>query len=140
MIKGSICSQIPEHIIDQSFLHIGGICIIVIQDQFIQAIAGLAFHIMVKFQLEAVTIRGRIAGNGRQTGVSLWTDPYLVKSLSVDFHITGIIFLLYGIFQHLFPLILIHEDIYLHRFIRIKKCGLILHGNAVFSGQYVYLF
>ena len=74
---------------------------------------------MVKFQLEAVAVRRGIVGNGRKAGISFRPDSYIVKSLSVDFHVTGIIFLLHGVFQHLIPVVRIHENIYLHDLIRV---------------------
>ena len=50
-------AEIPVHIVNQRLLHVGGIRIIIIQNQFIQPIAGLPFHIVEEFQFKTIAVR-----------------------------------------------------------------------------------
>ena len=130
VIQGGVRPQKLIHVVYQRFLHAGGVGIVVVQHQFIQSVAGLTVHILVKLQLEAVAVRSGIAGNRAQAGVSLGTNAHPVESLTVDLHIAGIVFLLRGVVQHLLPVGLIHEDIDGQRLAGVKQRLLIFHGDA----------
>ena len=75
---------------------------------------------MIKFQLKAVTIRGRIICNRGKTGISLRTDSDLIKSFAINLYIAFIIFFLDRILQHIIPVILIHDNIDADYAVRIK--------------------
>ena len=64
IVQGRVRAQEGEHVVDQRFLHAGRVGVVVVQDQLVQAIAGLAVHIMVELQLETVAVGIRVAGNG----------------------------------------------------------------------------
>ena len=96
------------HIVNQRLFHIGGVGVVIIQDQFIQTEAGLSVYIMVKFQLEAVAVCGRVAGNGGQAGVAFGANGDTVKGSTVDLYIALVIFLRRGVFQHIIPVGFIH--------------------------------
>ena len=130
VIQGGVRPQKLIHVVHQRFLHAGGVGIVVVQHQFIQSVAGLTVHILVKLQLEAVAVRGGIAGDGAQAGVSFWTNAHPVESLTVDLHVAGIVFLRRGVVQHLLPVGLIHEDIDGQRLAGVKQRLLIFHGDA----------
>ena len=121
------------HIIYNGFFHIRGICIIIIEDQLVKTIAGLSFYIVVKFQLKAVPICIRITCDRGKTCISLWPDSHRIKGLAVYHHITGIIFLRNGIFQHFLPVLFLHQNIDIHNLLRIKQLTLIFHSHSVIS-------
>ena len=85
IVKGGICAEILVHIVDQRLFHVGGVGIVVVQDELIQTEAGLAVHIVVKFQLEAVAVGRGVTGDGGQTGVALGADDLRQKGVVFDF-------------------------------------------------------
>ena len=64
IVQRRVRAQEGEHVVDQRFLHAGRVGVVVVQDQLVQAIAGLAVHIMVELQLETVAVGIRVAGDG----------------------------------------------------------------------------
>ncbi len=115
VIQRRIRPQKTEHIVNQRLLHIGGVGVIIIENQLIQPVAGLPLHIMIEFQLQAVAIGGGIAGDGGEAGISLGAHAHVIEGFPVDLHIAGIISLLRGGGQHFLPFRRIHEDIDLQR-------------------------
>ena len=85
IVKGGICAEVLVHIVDQRLFHIGGVGIVVVQDELIQTEAGLSVYIVVKFQLEAVAVGGGVIGDGGQTGVALGADDLRQKGVVFDF-------------------------------------------------------
>ena len=108
IVEGGVRTEILVHIVDQRFFHVGGVGVIIVQDQFIQTEAALPVYIMVKFQLEAVAVCGGVAGNGGQTGIAFGSNGDTVKGRAVDLYIALVIFLRCGVFQHIIPVGFIH--------------------------------
>ena len=108
IVERCICAEILVHIVDQRLFHVGGVGIVVVQDELIQTEAGLAVHIVVKFQLEAVAVGGGVAGDGGQAGVALGADGDTVKGRTADLDVALVIFLRRGVGQHIVPVGFIH--------------------------------
>ena len=85
IVKGGVRAEILVHIVDQRLFHIGGVGIVVVQDELIQTEAGLAVHIVVKFQLEAVAVGRGVIGDGGQAGVALGADDLRQTGVVFDF-------------------------------------------------------
>ena len=130
VIKGRIHAKIPVHVIDNGFLAVRGIRIIIVENQLIQPLTGLPLHISVKFQFKAVTVIVRIHCYGRETGVALRSYSHIIICSTVNRHVTRIIRLAHGVLQHFLPVILLHDNVYLHDTFRVKKPGFIFHCKA----------
>ena len=85
IVKGGVRAEILVHIVDQRLFHVGGVGIVVVQDELVQTEAGLSVYIVVKFQLEAVAVGGGVTGDGGQAGVALGADDLRQKGVVFDF-------------------------------------------------------
>ena len=85
IVEGGVRAEVLVHIVDQRLFHIGGVGIVVVQDELIQTDAGLAVHVVVKLQLEAVAVGGGVIGDGGQAGVALGADDLRQKGVVFDF-------------------------------------------------------
>ncbi len=108
IIQRSVRIQILIHIINNGFFHICGVCVLIIENQFIQSKAVSTLRIMVKFQFETVPVRIRVICNRGQTGISFGPDADVIKGCSVDFNVAGIIRLVYGMLQQFCPVVYFH--------------------------------
>ena len=108
IVKGGVRAEILVHIVDQRLFHVGGVGIVVVQDELIQTEAGLAVHIVVKLQLEAVAVGRGVIGDGGQAGVALGADGNAVKGRTADLDVALVIFLRRGVGQHIVPVGFIH--------------------------------
>ena len=81
------------HVVDQGFLHIGRVGVVVVQDELVQSEAGLTLHIVVEFQLEAVAVSRGIVGDVAEAGIALRADADLIEGLSANLHSAGVVFL-----------------------------------------------
>ena len=127
---GIIRAEILVHIVDQRLFHVGSVGIVVVQDELIQTEAGLAVHIVAKFQLEAVAVGRGVIGDGGRAGVALGADGDAVKGRTADLDVALVIFLRRGVGQHIVPVGLVHADIDLEHAARIEQRRLIRHGDA----------
>ena len=96
---------------------------------------------MIKFQLEAVTAEFVFLCQP-QGIVALGTQSNLVKYLSVDFHVTGSVFLLLGICDKSTPVIQLNINM-MHPAVvkqpgRISRIGAGLGNSQTFSEQQQY--
>ena len=130
IVEGGVRAEVLVHIVDQRLFHIGGVGIVVVQDELIQTEAGLSVYIVVKFQLEAVAVGRGVAGDGGQAGVALGADGDAVKGRIADLDVALVIFLRRGVGRHIVPVGLVHADIDLEHAARIEQRRLIRHGNA----------
>ena len=85
IVERCVRAEILVHIVDQRLFHIGGVGIVVVQDELIQTEAGLAVHIVAKFQLEAVAVGRGVIGDGGQAGVALGADDLRQTGVVFDF-------------------------------------------------------
>ena len=108
IVERCVRAEILVHVVDQRLFHVGGIGIVVVQDELIQTEAGLAVHVVVKLQLEAVAVGRGVTGDGGQAGVALGADGDAVKGRTVDLYIALVVFLRRGVGQHIVPVGLVH--------------------------------
>ena len=85
IVKGGVRAEVLVHVVDQRLFHIGGVGIVVVQDELIQTEAGPSVYIVVKFQLEAVAVGRGVIGDGGQAGVALGADDLRQKGVVFDF-------------------------------------------------------
>ena len=135
IVERGVCAEVLVHVVDQRLFHVGGVGIVVVQDELIQTEAGLAVHIVVKFQLEAVAVGRGVIGDGGQAGVALGADGDAVKGRTIDLYIALVVFLSRGVFQHGVPVCVIHQDVDADDAVRVKERRFVFHGNAGISGS-----
>ena len=135
IVERGVCAEVLVHVVDQRLFHVGGVGIVVVQDELIQTEAGLAVHIVVKFQLEAVAVGRGVIGDGGQAGVALGADGDAVKGRTIDLYIALVVFLSRGVFQHGVPVCVIHQDVDADDAVRVKERLFVFHGNAGISGS-----
>ena len=135
LIQGGIRPHKGEQVVNQCLLHVGGIGIIVVENQLVQAEAGLPLYIFVEFQLKAVAVGVRVADDGREAGIPLGADTHLIEGLAPDFHVAGVVFLLYGVLQHIRPLGFLHKDVHSQHLVGAEEPGCVFHGNAPALGR-----
>ncbi len=125
VIQGGICTEVLEHVVNQCFLHVRGIGVIIVQDELIQAETRLVIDIAVELQLEAVAVSVRVARNGCQGRVALRADGNLIEHRAVDLDIAGMILFCGGVGQNVVPVILGDDDIDVDDFIGIEQLGFV---------------
>ena len=85
IVERCVRAEVLVHVVDQRLFHVGGVGIVVVQDELIQTEAGLAVHVVVKLQLEAVAVGRGVIGDGGQAGVALGADDLRQKGVVFDF-------------------------------------------------------
>ena len=131
VVQGGVRPQVLEHVVDEGLLHVvGGVGVAVVEDQLIQAVAGLALHVLVELQLEAVAVGGGVAGDGGEAGVALGAHPHPVEGLAVDLYVALVVFLGGGVGQHVLPVGLVHENVDGHGRVGVKELRGVLHRDA----------
>ncbi len=101
-------AKLMHHCIGQIVFHHGGILNQIIQAQFVQAMIGAGTVVMVKLNLETVSLTAE-SGYGGERGVALCPDPYIFAGFSIDYHIGCIVFFAGCICDKVIPVI--HGDI-----------------------------
>ena len=112
-----------ENLVRKIFLHPGGVALYIIDDKFVQALAGLTIDIMVKFKFKAepIAVRGC---DRRQAGIALGAHADMVIRRAVYRQIAGDVFLGQSVVEHLLPVLLVDGKIDLHHGKRIKQIAI----------------
>ena len=106
--QGGVHPEIRHHLVGKVVLHVGVVLDDVVEAQLVEAVVGGGAVIVVKLDLEAVTVIA-VAGHLGERGVSLGSDGYVFVGLIVDHQGAEDVFLIDAGVQKTLPVV--HNDI-----------------------------
>ena len=90
-------AELPEQLVAQVVLEVGGIGVDVVEVELVEAVEGLIVHVLAEVQLEAIAVALGIGGHEREACVALGRKGDVAQGLTVDGRVDMVFGLVSGI-------------------------------------------